>query len=67
MCLVCSQWQLGKLSNKEALSNLGEMIVSGGKTDHYYEVVDKIMEKELGSSVSNDEMDLAWHKENLGG
>lgn len=68
MCLVCSEWELGKLTNKEALRNLGELIRAedrdnGEDNGHYYQVVDKIMDDELGESSSDDEIDAAWHKE----
>jgi len=43
---------------------LGEIIASGNKeSSHYYKVVDDIMEKELGSSNFDPEVDVAWHKE----
>lgn len=68
MCLVCVEWQSGKLTNKEALRNLGEMIRvedrdNGEDNGHYYKVVDDIMDKELGVSTSDSEIDAAWHKE----
>lgn len=68
MCIVCVEWQAGKLTNKEALRNLGEMIKTddGDDSSHYYGVVDKIMDNELPSDSSDDEMDAIWHKETHG-
>lgn len=66
MCIVCVEWQAGKLTNKEALRNLGEMISTQQDNSHYYGVVDKIMEKELPSSDLDNEMDAAWHRETHG-
>lgn len=68
MCRVCSEWELGKLTNKEALRNLGELIQAedrdnGEDNGHYYLVVDKIMDDELGESASDDDIDAAWHRE----
>jgi len=51
MCVVCTDWIKGKMTSQEALRALGEMINSNdkkdGKNSHYFEVVDKIMEKEV--------------------
>ena len=51
MCLVCKEWQAGKLTSKEALDALGELIDTdiNGK-EHYFEVADKILDKEIGDS-----------------
>lgn len=50
MCIVCVEWEKGKLTNQEALSALGEMIVcaegSEEKVAHYFDVSDKILDKE---------------------
>lgn len=71
MCLVCAEWQAGKLTNKEALRNLGEMIAvpkeSNEENAHYFSVVDKIVEKDLGKEPETDaELDARWHSENYG-
>lgn len=66
MCIICSRWELGKLTNKEALLNIGEMIVAEKDNEHYYAVVDKIMIKELGSLEEDIELNAAWHKETHG-
>lgn len=72
MCLVCAEWKKGKLTNEEALRNLGEMIRAekednGEDNGHYYKVVDDIMEKELGKVQETDaELDARWHSENYG-
>lgn len=64
MCIVCVDWQAGKLTNKEALRNLGEMInttdLDKEKVAHYFATVDKIMEKELPQSETDDELDGKW-------
>jgi len=45
MCLVCLEWEKGKLDVKDALRNLGEMIQTGLEKediDHYFEVAEKL-------------------------
>lgn len=65
MCIVCIEWQAGKLTNKEALRNLGELVNTDGDlgNEHILSVVDQIMEKELPSSQADDALDAAWHRE----
>lgn len=65
MCLVCVQWQAGKLTNKEAIKNLGELINTDGDlgNEHFYRVIDDIMDKELPTSEPDSDLDAAWHRE----
>lgn len=71
MCVVCKDWQAGKLSNQEAIRNLGELINTEIETDeqaaqleHYINVFDKVMDKEVPFSDSDEELDQKWHEEN---
>ena len=65
MCLVCVEWQAGKLTSKEALSAVGELINSESEdSTHYYEVVEKIMDKEVPFASLDSEIDQRWHDEN---
>lgn len=66
MCIVCVEWQAGKLTSKEALKNLGELIKTEDAKDHYFLAVDKILDKEMQTTVYDDETDTAWHKETYG-
>ena len=66
MCKVCVEWEAGKLTNKEALNALGEMIKSTEdekKSKHYYSVVDKVLDKEVPMADTNEELDKKWHEE----
>lgn len=49
MCIVCKDWELGKLTSKEALRNLGEFISLSDENieelNHYYMVVEKITDE----------------------
>ena len=51
MCIVCVEWEKGKLTNQEALRALGEMIVGHGESEesiaHYFDTSDKILDKEV--------------------
>lgn len=67
MCVVCKEWQAGKLTSKEALNNLGELINAAGEegveTMHYWEVTSKILDKEVPVGESDEELDKSWHDE----
>lgn len=65
MCIVCLEWEKGKLTNKEALRNLGELINTDGDlgNEHYFGVIDKIMDEELKIKVVDEELDNEWWKE----
>lgn len=56
MCIVCIDWEKGKMNNDEALRALGEMIETddASKKGHYLEVVDKILDKEMMPNGSTD-------------
>lgn len=67
MCIVCKDWQAGQLTSKEALRNLGELIGMKGEADldpkirHYYKAVEKILDKEVPVSDSDEELNKIWH------
>lgn len=47
MCMICAQWEQGKLTNKEAMNNLGEVSpVEWTDEDaaHFFELVQKIID-----------------------
>ena len=48
MCKICADWQLGKLTTKEAWRNLGEMKDSPFSTDeevdHYWKLANELAE-----------------------
>lgn len=65
MCKVCVEWEAGKLTNKEALDSLGTLIKSSKRKEslHYLSVVDKILDKEVPMSDTDEELDRKWHEE----
>lgn len=57
MCLICLEWEKGKLTTKEALKNIGEYINSEDTNkNHYLELAEKILNKELPYSEYDDTM-----------
>lgn len=65
MCIVCKDWEAGKLTSKEALRALGELI-SGAKPkekEHLFKVSEKILDKEVPLSDNDEELDKNWHEE----
>ena len=64
MCVVCKEWEAGKLTSEEALKNLGELMSSDKKKSaHYEEVVEKILDKEVPVNDPDEELDQSWHEE----
>ena len=65
MCIVCRDWEAGKLTSKEALRALGEMI-PGAKPkekEHFFKVSEKILDKEVPLNENDEELDQSWHEE----
>jgi len=58
MCRICVEWNMGMLSNKEALKNALEMSRSPSANDedtlHYAEVIEKALEKLLTDETSEN-------------
>lgn len=50
MCMVCVEYRKGKMTSKEALNNIGEMIQSAGSEEevmHLWSIANDIVDKEL--------------------
>jgi hypothetical protein len=70
MCIVCRDWQLGRLTSKEALRNLGEMIFASEDKEeqaHLWEISEKILDNEVPISDTDEELDKNWSDENQEG
>ena len=65
MCIVCKDWEAGKLTSKEALRALGELIASAKpkEKEHFFKVSEKILDKEVPVSETDEELDQSWHEE----
>jgi len=57
MCIICKDWQLGKLTSKEALRNLGEMIEGAENIEknHYFKIAEEILDKEVPLADNEEE------------
>jgi hypothetical protein len=68
MCIICTEWEKGKMTSTEALRAAGEMMGDKASVEHVREVVNKIMEKESPSGSDQDvEIDEEWERKNRGG
>lgn len=49
MCALCKDWNLGKLTSKEAFRNIGEILISADdeERDHLFELSNKILDADL--------------------
>lgn len=66
MCIICIEWEKGKLTTKEAYRNMGEALSTTedeAVRNHLFELSEKLLESELPTSESDEEIDKAWHKE----
>lgn len=68
MCIVCLDWEKGKLTSQEALRALGELIsgAKGKEKQHLFEVSEKILDKEVPMGESDEELNKNWHEETHG-
>lgn len=68
--MVCSEWELGKITTKEALRNLGELIRTSSEDNnesaHYFDAVEKVLDREVPFKESDKELDKSWHQETHG-
>jgi len=66
MCLICSDWEKEKLTVKEAMRNIGE-ILSGTtdpeKIEHLIDLSGRILDKDVPLRDSDVGMDANWEKE----
>jgi hypothetical protein len=63
MCVVCKEWEKGKLTNAEALRAIGEMPKSDpGDKKHLIDLASRIMDKEVPMKESDTELDSEWEK-----
>lgn len=52
MCVVCTEWLKGKLTNEEAITAIGELINTGTDEEldknvsHYLETIDKLSKED---------------------
>lgn len=67
MCVVCKDWEKGKITSEEALRNLGELMISvdeySEENVHYLDVSEKILSKEVPFEETDEELDKNWHEE----
>jgi hypothetical protein len=58
MCIICLDWQKGKMTDDEALRALSEMVnidPESKKPDyHYYQEIDRILDKRAEKSEGGD-------------
>lgn len=66
MCVVCKDWELGKLTAKEAFRNLGELINSTEDREerrHLFDLSNQLLDEEVPLNETDEELDAQWHKE----
>lgn len=69
MCKICVEWELGRLSSKEAMNAIGEILMISEdekEIDHMTSIVDKILFKEMPVSEQNSELEEKWWKDTHG-
>lgn len=66
MCQICSDWEKGKLTSKEAFANIGEMLNTTDdniEVNHLLDLSNRILDKDLPLVALDEEMDDAYWKE----
>lgn len=65
MCKICVDWEKGKMTSKEAMGAIREVIgpASGEDNEHYIKLAGKIMDKEVSSGTEQDsELDAEYER-----
>ena len=60
MCMLCVEWEKGKLTSKEAMQALSEMLNTEEdetKLAHLFELSDKIIDKDIPFGVNDFDLD----------
>ena len=72
MCLICSEWQKGKLTTQEAFRNLGEQLNAATESedhdtvDHLVGLSNKLMDAEVPFEESDENLDRMWWEKTHG-
>lgn len=59
MCIICMEWEKGKMTSREAFRAIGETMSSKTRK-HLEELSEKILSKEVPAAESNAETDEDW-------
>ena len=64
MCLICLEWEKGKMTSKEAMRAMGESTES---TEHLLKLTERILDKDVPAGTAPDpELDAEWERKNHG-
>lgn len=66
MCIICQDWEKEKLTSKEAMRNISEMISSTKNhplTDHLLDLANRIIDSEIPFQDTNPDLDKKWQEE----
>lgn len=72
MCLICVEWQAGKLTTKDAMRNLGESINVATeeedfeKVEHLVELSNKLMDADVPFEEQDEQLDKMWWEKTHG-
>lgn len=59
MCIICIEWEKGKMTSKEAFRAIGETM-SPKTQKHLEELSEKIIQKEVPETETNKDIDEAF-------
>jgi hypothetical protein len=69
MCIICLDWEKGKMTSKEAMAAIKEVIGNAdlNKTEHLVRLAEKIIDKDVSPGTAQDsELDAEWERKNRG-
>jgi hypothetical protein len=69
MCVICIDWEKGKMTSKEAMAAIGEIIGNADlkKTEHLVRLAEKIVDKDVSPGAEKDSvLDEEWERKNRG-
>lgn len=69
MCQICVDWEKGKMTSKEAMRAIGEVIgpAQGDENEHYIRLAERIVNKDVSSGTpANETLDAEWERNRRG-
>lgn len=69
MCVICIDWEKGKMTSKEAMDAIREVIDTTDleRTGHLVKLAERIVNKEFPEPAAQDvELDAEWERKNRG-
>jgi hypothetical protein len=66
MCVLCIEWEKGKMTSKEAFGAMQEIISTVSDKNHLIELTNKILASDTPTDERDHEFEKQWSEETYG-